>query len=88
MDGAISANNPVELAWNEAWQMAKLQDKDAKASHAIGCLVSIGTGRSLWQIFGKDGMIPLAKYFRMLFTQSKIITDTVSTSSGGNLNCR
>jgi len=79
IDGAVFFNNPANIAWNEAWQMAKLEREHVSPGEAIGLHVSIGTGKSVWQIFGKKGAPAISKYLHMLFTQSKIVTDTETT---------
>src|SRR5436190_10064425 len=37
--------NPSMIAWNEAWHMAQIQDHTITPAKAVGCLVSIGTGK-------------------------------------------
>jgi Patatin-like phospholipase len=78
VDGAIQANNPSSIAWQEAWNLARLQDPSVTASQAIAGLVSIGTGKSVWNILEKSRSIPLMKYAHMYRSQSKLLTDTVS----------
>lgn len=78
MDGGIVANNPSMVAWNEAWHMAQLSDETMTAARAIGCLVSVGTGKSHYTIFGRKHQIPLFKYLNMNKAPKKMITDTVS----------
>jgi len=76
MDGGVKANNPSALAWTEAIRMARLQDSSITAGKAIGCFISIGTGKSRYRIFGQKGENSLSKYRRMMQAQGKIITDT------------
>lgn len=83
MDGAITANNRARIAWSEVLQMTSkeknyvMKNEDLSASQAIGCLVSVGTGQSPWQIFSRKGAPAPEKYLHMYRTQSKIITSTV-----------
>jgi len=78
MDGGILANNPSDFAINEvtAWQMAD-PNRCRSTADAIGCFVSIGCGKSKWQIFGNPGEISVLKYLRMRAAPKDIITDTV-----------
>lgn len=80
MDGGIQANSPAIIAYYEAWFMAQNQQPDIPPSRAIGCVVSVGTGKSLWRMFSKSGTLPLAKYWKMYTTQGKIVTDTVGSA--------
>ncbi|KAI9765320.1 MAG: hypothetical protein M1840_007519 [Geoglossum simile] len=75
MDGGVLYNNPSDLAWNEvcAWQIGV---SGRSTGDAIGCFVSIGCGRSKWQIFGNKGEIPLLKYIRMIRAPRKMVIDT------------
>jgi hypothetical protein len=77
MDGGIMANNPSAIAWNEAIQMARIQDPSITAGNAIGCFISIGTGKSQYQIFGRKGQNSLSKYLTMKETARKILAGTV-----------
>jgi hypothetical protein len=77
VDGAIKGNNPASIAWQEAWHMARHHNPSVSASQAIAGLVSIGTGKSVWNILGDQRSLPLMKYTHMFRMQSKIITDTV-----------
>ena len=81
MDGAVLHNNPSDLAWQEvcAWQIGvyDIEPRFTSPSNAIGCFVSIGCGRTQWQIFGNEGEQPLTKYRRMSGAPQKMITDTV-----------
>lgn len=81
MDGGIVANNPSLVAWNEAWQMAQLDDQTITPAKAIGCLISIGTGKSEYTIFGGKKQMSISKYLNMNSAPKKMITDTVSWNS-------
>jgi hypothetical protein len=78
MDGGVLANNPSDFALNEviAWQIAH-PDRCKSTADAIGCFVSIGCGKSRWQIFGNPGEISLLKYLRMRAAPKDMVTDTV-----------
>jgi Patatin-like phospholipase len=78
MDGGICANNPSMVVWNEACQMAKIQDPSSTPAKAIGCLVSLGTGKSSYEIFGRAHQPAISKYLNMNKAPRKMITDTVS----------
>lgn len=77
LDGGLLHNNPVALAWNEAWHMARLEEPNISAARAIGCLLSIGTGTSKYQVFAKEKQSALRKYLHLMTAPRKIITETV-----------
>ena len=79
LDGATSANNPSQTAWNEAcaWQMGVSETDYSSVAEAIGCVVSIGCGKTKWQMFTNTKELPISKYFRLILTLAKVITDTV-----------
>ena len=57
--------NPSMIAWNEAWHMAQIQDHTITPAKAVGCLVSIGTGKSVYTIFGRKNQLAISKYLNM-----------------------
>ena len=79
IDGGTAANNPSPLAWDEAcaWQMGVSGKEYSSVADAIGCIVSIGCGRTHWQLVSDATTAPIRKYARMMFSLSKIITETV-----------
>lgn len=79
IDGGTAANNPSPLAWDEAcaWQMGVSGKQYSSVADAIGCIVSIGCGRTHWQLVSDATTAPIRKYARMMFSLSKIITETV-----------
>ena len=81
IDGGTAANNPSDLAWDEvcAYQIGVSEGDYCSASDAIGCIVSIGCGRTKWQMFANATDSAFRKYLRIFFSLSKIVTDTVCT---------
>ena len=79
IDGGTAANNPSPLAWNEAcaWQMGVSGRQYSSVADAVGCFVSIGCGRTEWRLVPDASTPPISKYFRMMLSLSKIITETV-----------
>ena len=79
IDGGTAANNPSDLAWDEvcAWQIGMSGEDYGSASSAIGCIVSIGCGRTKWQMFANATDSAFRKYLRISLSLSKIVTDTV-----------
>lgn len=89
-DGGLRANNPSSLAFREVWVMAQYKynaisqghpahPQTIPASLAIGSLVSIGTGKKIWQIQSQKRIqVPVWKYINMRWTQGSYVTDTVS----------
>ncbi|EPE34619.1 FabD/lysophospholipase-like protein [Glarea lozoyensis ATCC 20868] len=53
MDGGVQADNPATFAWREVVQMARNNDTNTTAGKAIACFLSIGTGKSKYEIFGR-----------------------------------
>lgn len=85
MDGGVLHNNPSQLAWNEVceWQIGVSEAMPRLTSaDAIGCFVSIGCGRTRWQIFGNEGEPAIATYRRMGGAPRKMITDPVCLQPG------
>ena len=79
IDGGTNANNPSDLAWDEvcAWQIGVSGKVFDSASNAIGCIVSIGCGRTKWQMFANTTDSAFRKYLRITLSLSKLVTDTV-----------
>ena len=77
MDGGIRANNPSLVAWNEVLQMARIDNPSITGGKAVGCFISVGTGKSQYQIFGREKQLAVSKYFNMNKAPKKMITDTV-----------
>ena len=70
VDGAVGANNPVEVLWDEArelWPQDHLEDN-------IRCIVSIGTGEPTLSAFGK-------KFWEIAKTLEKVATETERTAN-------
>jgi Patatin-like phospholipase len=68
VDGATSANNPVNELWIEAYNKWR-EDSRWRLEENLACLVSIGTGEPSVEPFGKDPM-------QVGATLLKIATDT------------
>jgi len=83
MDGGVKANNPSGFAWNEAVQMARVQENGITAGRAIACFLSIGTGNSKYEIFGRKGQNSFSKYMTMKKAPVKMLTDTVGITFTG-----
>jgi patatin-like phospholipase/acyl hydrolase len=77
MDGGIRANNPSLVAWNEVLQMARHDNPSITGAKAVGCFVSVGTGKSKYQIFGRETESAVSKYLNMNKAPRKMLTDTV-----------
>lgn len=76
-DGGIRANNPSLIAWNEVLQMARLDNPSITGGKSVGCFISIGTGKSKYQIFGRENQNAFSKYLNMNKAPRKMLTDTV-----------
>jgi hypothetical protein len=76
-DGGIQANNPSLITWNEVLQMARLDNPSITEGKSVGCFISIGTGKSKYQIFGRENQNAFSKYLNMNKALRNMLTDTV-----------
>lgn len=70
VDGAVGANNPVEVLWDEArelWSQDRLEDN-------VRCIVSIGTGEPTLSAFGN-------KFWEIAKTLKEVATETERTAN-------
>lgn len=63
VDGAIGANNPIYVLWNEAQDIWPSASTDVSLTHSIKCLVSIGTGLPSLTSFNNEitGIVKMLK---------------------------
>lgn len=78
LDGGTLANNPAAIAFNEALHMARIREHHISGKKAVGCLISIGTGRSKYQLFQEEKQSALSRYMNMSKAPRQMITDSVS----------
>lgn len=67
--------------------MARLEQPNISVARAIGCLLSIGTGVSIYEVFPPNKRAVLKKYIRYLKAITKELTDAVSVPFPPERNC-